>query len=305
MKNGLELLVLFLMMTLISSTLSAQYKIDKKLERQLKPLIDSFHGTAGVYVRNLKTGKETAINADTIFPTASIIKVPIMIGIFNKIEQGILNYREPLLYRDSMSRGGSGLMQYFKDSTKIELNVAISLMISYSDNVAAVWCENIAGGGVEINSWLAKNGFQFTRLNSRTPGREKEKEEFGWGQTTPREMSQLLVMIRNRKAVSPSASDRMYRDLTHVFWDEYALSQIPPEIQVASKQGMVNASRSEAVLVNAPHGDYVFYIATKNNADTRWEPDNEAWQLARKVSSVIWNYYEPAYHWKPGDSKKY
>ena len=305
MKNGLQLLVLFLMMTLISSTLSAQYKIDKKLERQLKPLIDSFHGTAGVYVRNLKTGKETAINADTIFPTASIIKVPIMIGIFNKIEQGILNYREPLLYRDSMSRGGSGLMQYFKDSTKIELNVAISLMISYSDNVAAVWCENIAGGGVEINSWLAKNGFQFTRLNSRTPGREKEKEEFGWGQTTPREMAQLLVMIRNRKAVSPSASDRMYRDLTHVFWDEYALSQIPPEIQVASKQGMVNASRSEAVLVNAPHGDYVFYIATKNNADTRWEPDNEAWQLARKVSSVIWNYYEPAYHWKPGDSKKY
>jgi beta-lactamase class A len=305
MKNGLQLLVLFLMMTLISSTLSAQYKIDKKLERQLKPLIDSFHGTAGVYVRNLKTGKETAINADTIFPTASIIKVPIMIGIFNKIEQGILNYREPLLYRDSMSRGGSGLMQYFKDSTKIELNVAISLMISYSDNVAAVLCENIAGGGVEINSWLAKNGFQFTRLNSRTPGREKEKEEFGWGQTTPREMSQLLVMIRNRKAVSPSASDRMYRDLTHVFWDEYALSQIPPEIQVASKQGMVNASRSEAVLVNAPHGDYVFYIATKNNADTRWDPDNEAWQLARKVSSVIWNYYEPAYHWKPGDSKKY
>ena len=305
MKNGLQLLVLFLMMTLISSTLSAQYKIDKKLERQLKPLIDSFHGTAGVYVRNLKTGKETAINADTIFPTASIIKVPIMIGIFNKIEQGILNYREPLLYRDSMSRGGSGLMQYFKDSTKIELNVAISLMISYSDNVAAVWCENIAGGGVEINSWLAKNGFQFTRLNSRTPGREKEKEEFGWGQTTPREMAQLLVMIRNKKAVSPSASDRMYRDLTHVFWDEYALSQIPPEIQVASKQGMVNASRSEAVLVNAPHGDYVFYIATKNNADTRWEPDNEAWQLARKVSSVIWNYYEPAYHWKPGDSKKY
>ena len=304
MKNGLQLLVLFLIMTLISSTLTAQYKIDKKLDQQLKPLIDSFHGTAGVYVRNLKTGKEVAINADTIFPTASIIKVPILIGIFNKIEQGLLNYREPLLYRDSMSREGSGLLQYFKDSTKIELNVAISLMISYSDNAAAVWCENMAGGGVEINSWLAKNGFQFTRLNSRTPGREKEKEEFGWGQTTPREMAQLMVMIRNRKAVSPSASDRMYRDLTHVFWDEYALSQIPPEIQVASKQGMVNASRSEAVLVNGPHGDYVFYIATKNNNDTRWEADNEAWELARKVSALLWNYFEPNYKWNASQNMK-
>ena len=304
MKNGFQLVVLFLIMSFISSSSSAQYKTDKKLERQLKPLIDSFHGTAGVYVRNLKTGKEVAINADTIFPTASIIKVPILIGIFNKIEQGLLNYREPLLYRDSMSREGSGLMQYFKDSTKIELNVAISLMISYSDNAAAVWCENMAGGGVEINSWLAKNGFQFTRLNSRTPGREKEKEEFGWGQTTPREMAQLMVMIRNRKAVSPSASDRMYRDLTHVFWDEYALSQIPPEIQVASKQGMVNASRSEAVLVNAPHGDYVFYIATKNNNDTRWEADNEAWELARKVSALLWNYFEPNYKWNASQNMK-
>jgi beta-lactamase class A len=35
----------------------------------------------------------------------------------------------------------------------------------------------------------------------------------------------------------------MYRDLTHIFWDEYALSQIPPYVQAASKQGMVDASR--------------------------------------------------------------
>ena len=56
----------------------------------MKVLLDSFHGTAGVYVRNLKTGKEAAVNADTIFPTASIIKVPILIGIFKKIEEGII-----------------------------------------------------------------------------------------------------------------------------------------------------------------------------------------------------------------------
>ncbi|MEO8961096.1 MAG: serine hydrolase [Ginsengibacter sp.] len=305
MKAAFQLVVLLLIMTVISLTSIAQHKVDKKLEQQLKPLIDSFHGTAGIYVLNMKSGKEVAINADTIFPTASIIKIPIMVGIFNKIEQGILKYREPLLYRDSMSHGGSGLMQFFKDSTKIELNLAISLLISYSDNTAAIWCENMAGGGIEINSWLAKNGFQSTRLNSRTPGREKEKEDFGWGQTTPREMAQLMVMIRNGKAISPAASDRMYRDLTHIFWDGYALSQIPPEIQAASKQGMVDASRSEAVLVNAPHGDYVFYIATKNNKDTSWVRGNEAWQLARIVSSVIWKHYEPNYRWAHADSEKY
>jgi beta-lactamase class A len=299
MKQITQIVVLFLFTSIISQTAFSQYKTDKMLEKKLKVLIDSFHGTAGVYVRNLKTGKEVAINADTIFPTASIIKVPILIGMFNKIDSGKFTYHQSEVYRDSMAHGGSGLMQYFKDTTKIDLNVAITLMISHSDNTAARWCEKLAGGGVEINAWLADNGFEFTRLNSRTPGREKDAEKFGWGQTTPREMANLVAMIREGKAVSPAASQRMYRDLTHIFWDEYALSQIPPYVQAASKQGMVDASRSEAVLVNAPHGDYVFYIATKNNKDIRWVPENEAWQLARDVSSLLWNYFEPHYGWKP------
>ena len=99
--------------------------------------------------------------------------------------------------------------------------------------------------------------------------------------------------------MSAAASERMYRILTQVFWDEYALSQIPPYVQTASKQGMVDESRSEAVLVNAPHGDYVFYVATKNNKDQRWEPDNESWQLARNISALLWNYFEPRSGWKP------
>ena len=301
-----SLCYLVLIISLISQTAFSQYKTDKKLEKQLKVLIDNFHGTAGVYVRNLKTAKEVAINADTIFPTASIIKVPILIGMFNKIDSGDFTYHQSLLYRDSMAHGGSGLMQFFKDSSETVLNVAVTLMISHSDNTAARWCEKLAGGGITINKWLAENGFQFTRLNSRTPGREENANEFGWGQTTPREMANLMVMIREGKAVSVAASERMYRDLTHIFWDEYALSQIPPFVQAASKQGMVDRSRSEAVLVNAPHGDYVFYIATKNNADSSWKPDNEAWQLARNVSSLLWNYFEPHYGWKPAEGiKKY
>jgi beta-lactamase class A len=293
-------LIIFLIL-LSHQNVFSQYHTDKKLENKLRALIDSFHGTAGIYVRNLKTGKEVAINADTIFPTASIVKLPILIGIFNKIQEGAFTYHQAMLYRDSMSHGGSGLMQYFKDSSKTDLSNVITLMITHSDNTAAIWCEKLAGGGLTINKWLAEHGFQSTRLNSRTPNRKSNYDEYGWGQTTPEEMADLLVMIREGKAVTPAASERMYRILTHVYWDEYALSQIPPFVQAASKQGMVDASRSEAVLVNAPHGDYVFYIATKNNIDKRWEPDNEAWQLARKVSALLWNYFESHSKWKPAE----
>ncbi len=285
---------------------AGQYHTDKKLTQKLHTLLSTFNGTAGVYVINLANGKEAAVNANTIFPTASIIKVPILIGIFKKIMDGELSYHQPLVYDDAMARGGSGLMQYFKDSTKTNLGVAVTLMISHSDNVAAVWCEKLAGGGKAINSWLNDHGYVHTRVNSRTAGREKQYEQYGWGQTTPREMTHLLLSIKEKKILTPAACERMYRDLCNVYWDDYALSQIPPYVQVASKQGMINTSRSELVMVNLPSGEkgdsckgYVFYIATKNNKDQRWTPDNEAWQLARDVSKLLWNYFAPDDKWIP------
>lgn len=266
---------------------------DRKLDALLRPLVDTFHGVAGIYVKNLRTGREVAINADTIFPTASIIKLPILVGIFDKISQGAYTYEQPLIYRDSMRKGGSGLMQFFKDSSATDLRTSISLMITNSDNTTAVWCERLAGGGPAINAWLDAHGFKDTRLNNRTPGREANRAIYGWGQTTPREMARLVTMIRNGEVINPDVSQNMYRLMTHIFYDEYALSAIPPYVQAASKQGMVDDSRSEVVLVNAPHGDYVFYVATRNNKDQRWEKDNEAWRLARTVSALLWTYFEP------------
>ncbi len=309
MLKRFPLLILFIAVFYLSAlpqsgqhvAAGAVHKTDKRLEAELHALTDSFPGVAGVYVRNLKTNKEAAVNADTLFPTASIIKVPILVGIFDKIGQGVFKYNEPLIYRDSLAKKGSGLMLFFKDSTKTDLRTAITLMITHSDNSAAVWCEKLAGGGVAINSWLEAHGFRDTRLNNRTPGREQNRQVYGWGQTTPREMARLVAMIRNGEVVSPAASQTMYRIMTHVVWDEYALSQIPPYIQSASKQGTVDDSRSEVVLVNAPHGDYVFYVATKNNKDQRWVSDNAAWQLARKVSALLWKYYEPHSKWTPAE----
>jgi beta-lactamase class A len=286
-------LFIFLLLSCTCQLSYSQFTTDKKLQARLKPLIDSFHGTAGIYVRNLRTGREAAINADTIFPTASIVKLPILIGIFDKIAQGAYTLHQPLIYHDSLAKKGSGLLQFYRDSSETDLKTIITLMITHSDNSAAVWCEKLAGGGTTINAWLEAHDFRDTRVNARTPGREQNREVFGWGQTTPREMARLVTMIRNEETVNPAASQTMYRMLTQVYWNEYALSQLPPYIQAASKQGMVDDSRSEVVLVNAPHGDYVFYVATKNNADKRWVPDNEAWRLARKVSALLWSYYEP------------
>jgi beta-lactamase class A len=59
-----------------------------KLEKQIAELIKGFHGEIGVYVHDLKHDRIVGINADTVFPTASIVKISILIGIMDKIRKG-------------------------------------------------------------------------------------------------------------------------------------------------------------------------------------------------------------------------
>jgi beta-lactamase class A len=172
------------------------------------------------------------------------------------------------------------------------------LMITMSDNTASVWLQKLVGGDY-INNWLDQNGFKVMRVNTKVAGREAIRKKYGWGVTTPYEMCRLFTMINEGKAVSGAASERMCRNMSRNYWDDKALSQIPPYIHSISKHGSLNESKSETVLVNAPHGDYVFSIITNKNKDQRWLPDNEADVLIRKVSALLWHYFEPGNKWQP------
>lgn len=283
---------------LIIAFFSMAQKTDKRLQSKLNEAISGFNGDIGIYVKNVKTGKSVSINADTIFPTASIVKVPILLGIMDKIEKGELNYNQELVYKDSLLYAGSDILGSFKDGEKIALKKLIMLMLTTSDNTASLWLQSLAGKGTGINQILDSLGFKNTRVNSRTPGRENNRTMYGWGQTTPAEMGKIFEMIYHNKFFSPASCERMMRCLGRNYWDEdEAISQIPPYIEVFSKNGCVDAVRSEALLVNAPHNPYVFCIFTKNNKDTSWTHANEAWVMARKISSMLWNYFEPKDDW--------
>lgn len=271
--------------------LNAQ-KTDKKLQHQIESLIQGFRGDIGVYVHDLKKNKVVAVHADTVFPTASMVKVPIMIGIMDKISKKELEYHQSLTYKDSLLYEGVDILGSFKNNEKIDLSKVMMLMLTTSDNTASLWLQSLAGTGMRINQLMDSLGFPNTKVNSRTPGREEIRKIFGWGQTTPREMATLFEKIAARQILSDSASDKMLKLLGRNYWDEEGLSSIPAGVFVASKNGAVNASRSEVIYVQGEGVNYVFCICTKNNQDQSWTPSNEAWTLTRKLSSLLWNYYK-------------
>lgn len=294
------MLRLFLsLLLLLSTNLSFGQKTDRKLQSIIEQSVKDFNGDIGIYIKNLHTGKIFAINADTIFPTASIVKVPILVGVMDKIQKGELKYDQDLVYKDSLLYEGVDILGSFKHGEKIALKKVIMLMLTTSDNTASLWLQSLAGTGTRINEIMDSIGLTNTRVNSRTSGREYNRSVYGWGQTTPYEIGTLLEKIYRNQLFSSAACERMMRCLGRNLWDENeAISQIPPYIEVFSKNGCVDAVRSELLLVNAPNNPYIFCIFTKNNRDTSWKHDNEAWSLARKISKQLWDHFAPKDKWE-------
>lgn len=273
----------------------------KDLQEKLESLVENFDGTVGLFYQHLETGESFGINENEVFPTASMIKVPIMINVFDALAKKEFNYEDKWTYRDSLFYAGEDdIVNSLKDGETISVSKLVLLMITISDNTASLWLQGVLGGE-RINRWMESNGYIATRVNSRTPGRKADFEEYGWGQTSPLEMASILTSIRNGEVIGKAASDEMYRALSRIHWNDEALSQIPPHIQTMSKQGAVNASRSEVVLVNAPSGDYVFSVITKDQKDQSWDESNDGFVLLREVSKLLWQHFEPESEWSPAE----
>jgi beta-lactamase class A len=286
MKTSLALL------TILFSCINVfAQKVDKKLQKEVEDAIKGFNGNIGVYIMNIKNDKTVMVNADTTFPTASMVKIPILIGIMDKISEGELGYRQNLTYRDSLLYAGVDILGSFKDTEKVELGKVMMLSLTMSDNTASLWLQSLAGKGVRINQILDSLGFKNTRVNSRTPGRQTNQSEYGWGQTTPKEMATIMERISKGEIISKERSAQMLRLLGRNYWDEEAISQIPSDVFIASKNGAVDESRSEVLFVNGKGARYIFCVCTKNNKDQSWLNTNEAWTLTRKLSKLAWDHF--------------
>jgi beta-lactamase class A len=289
--NKLPAPVLCLLIAMAAAISLPAQKTDKKLQTRITELLKGFHGDVGIYVHDLKKGKVVAINADSVFPTASMIKIPILIGVMNKIDKGELQYHQELIYKDSLLYEGVDILGSFKNNEKIEMSKVMMLMLTMSDNTASLWLQSLAGTGTRINELMDSLGMKTTRVNSRTPGREANRTQYGWGQTSPFEMATLMEKIVKGEVANKNVSAWILRLLGRNYWDEVAISQIPSDVFVASKSGAVDACRNEVLFVNGKHCRYVFCICTNNNQDQSWDNNNEAWQLTRKLSKLLWERY--------------
>lgn len=275
--------------------------------RRVKTLATSFRGEMGVFAKHLGTGETIAINADARFPTASVIKLAVLVEAFQQIADGKLSLdaRVTLREADKVGIGDSGTVNELHDGIELTIGDLLNLMIVVSDNTAT----NLVlarVGTAAVNARMAAYGLQRTKI-FRPTFRDGQPEccaelerEFGLGMSTPRETAALMERIATGRAVNADASRRMFEILRR----QQDLAMIPRRLpagagivtanktgtdaeKIAEPSGERGHIHNDVAVVKTPKGTYVLAIYTRRGDSRTWSADNEALVAGAEVSRAI------------------
>lgn len=115
------------------------------LEAGLRRIGAATSGTWSAAVTDLATGEHLAIDEDAVMPTASLIKVPILVALYQDVRDGRLRLDQPTTYEEQHVCGGSGVLQHLAFGARMTVRDAAMLMIIISDNAATNMCIDLVG----------------------------------------------------------------------------------------------------------------------------------------------------------------
>src|SRR5688500_9570866 len=248
------------------------------LRRVLDSLATPHKGVVGFAVHNVDTGERLERRGDETFPTASLIKVPILVTVFDLVEQGQLSLDDRLTLLKIDKVPGSGNLQFMHDNAVVTVRDAAWLMTVTSDNTAT----NLLLDRIVIRRvWakMEKLGLPHTKVHSKVYLRMASvamdsSVKYGLGVTTPNEMARLFALLADGKAVSAKADSTMLDILAHN--EDYNSVQRHVEgLAVPHKTGATDQVRTECALFPL-QSRVVACVLTKENVDQRWLLDNEA-----------------------------
>ncbi len=263
------------------------------LRRKLDSIADAHHGVVGYSVIDLETGARINRRGDETFPTASLIKVAILVTVYDLVAKGQLSLDDPLTVLKIDQVPGSGVTQFLHNGMVLTVHDAAWLMSTISDNTAT----NLLLDRIIIRRVWAKMdslGLQHTRVHSKSFLRSSSvamdsSVKYGLGVTTPNEMAHLFELMAQGKAVNPIADSAMLDILEHNTTD-YMLQRYIEGARAAHKDGETDAVRTECTLWYL-RNRVVACVMTKENKDQRWVLDNEPQLTLANMGLAIINAF--------------
>ncbi len=238
----------------------------------------------GMYFLDLDTGNYLSIGGDRNVPTASVIKLPILIAFFQDVEAGKIRLDETLTMTRDMVVGGSGYMQDRPVGSKFSALETATNMIITSDNTATNMIIKRMGGFHAVNQRFRSWGLQHTVVRNWLP------DLGATNRTTARELVQVMAMVEQGKLLSPSARSQAINILRRVQNKRLLPVGLGQGATIAHKTGYIRSVLGDAGIVYMPNGKrYLAAVLVENNSIP-----STARGYIQEVSRIVYAYMEQA-----------
>lgn len=234
--------------------------LERKTLAEIRAVAGRLDGVLGVAAIDLTTGRTLTLDADTVFPQASSIKIPILVTVFRAARAGAFRLADTVTLTEKDAVGGSGRYAKRLQSGPLTLSVRdlAAAMIDWSDNTAAN--RLIAMLGRErVNRTMDELGFPKTRLmrammDSAAAARDEENV------STPMEMARLMESIWSNRAADAESCREMLEILK--LTDKEMKGAVPDGVEVAAKAGVLDGVRCETGIVFLERRPFALAIMT-------------------------------------------
>lgn len=222
----------------------------RDLKRAVDRQFSEVFGLCGYCVMDMSTGRTVGLRDDVVMPTASTIKIAVLLALGHKVHQGTLKWGDLVPVEEKHRTGGSGVLRSLSGPIQLTVWDLAVLMISYSDNIATNICIDLAGMEY-TNDLVGTLGLQETLL------RRKMMDEDAWRRgdenvSTPGELVALLAAIENRNGVDESVSSAVI-EIMKAQRKGMLGEVVPRDIPVANKPGGLAHVKVDAGLIYFPN----------------------------------------------------
>ena len=256
----------------------------------------SVNATWGIYIKSIETGEEIAIDADRQMDTMSVIKIPLMVEVFEQIKAGKLSLSDKYTLTTEDVRPGTGIMRSLDAGAVVTLKDLITLMNIVSDNTATDVLFKKVGGIEPVNARMKALGLKATRATgptsvwfdalSKAPSPEvfHREAKTPFGLSTPRETGALLEMMARKTLVDEKSSDLMLQIMSGQIYR----TRIPRYIsgyRIPHKTGdFLPYIGNDVGLLMAPGRTIVISVYTANHFGDRDRLEEAIGDIARQVA---------------------
>jgi beta-lactamase class A len=245
--------------------------------------IEGYDGVAGVYVRDLEGNFGYGIRPDEEFFTASTIKLPVMVAVYRKVDEGELSLSQMIEIKEEDWAAGAGWLQWERAGTRQTVGDLLLLMMTQSDNVATNALVRTVGGADHINEVARSLGAENTLLYQKVSSERAAIPQLD-NRSTPRDMATMLQKIADGEAASEKSCGYMIdlMDLNELDW--WLDAGLPANVYAANKAGWLYEVYDDVGIVKAGDRPYVVAIMSKYGSGDV----DQGQVLIEELSRTVW-----------------